>query len=77
MAKNKQRARFTSQKSLTAVNQYHGGGQTFSTDGQIENFVSTGGRVYYTHGSQTVRRDALVGRFNFQRASHKRIFSGV
>ena len=27
--------------------------------------------VVYNHGSQTVRRDALVRRFDFPRASHK------
>jgi len=30
-----------------------------------------------TRGSQTVRRDALVGRFNFTRASHKSKLSAV
>jgi len=33
--------------------------------------------VVYSHGSQTMRRDALVRRFNFPRASHKIIFSAV
>jgi len=28
-------------------------------------------RIAYTHGSETVRRDGLVRRFNFTRASHK------
>jgi len=33
--------------------------------------------VMYNHGSQTVRRDALVRPFNFPRASHKSKFTAV